>query len=134
MLTMKKSLALLSLLIVFSQIINAQQTTSTDTARRQQAGTDTARMRFQPAPVGTVTLTRETPVHDPVMIKQGDKYYLFCTGGGISVFSSKDMKNWRKEAPVFAKAPEWVVKAIPTFKGNSIWAPNINYYNGRYYL
>lgn len=32
-------------------------------------------------------------VHDPVMIKQDDTYYLFCTGRGISVWSSKDMKK-----------------------------------------
>jgi arabinan endo-1,5-alpha-L-arabinosidase len=31
----------------------------------------------------------ETIVHDPVMIQQDGVYYLFCTGHGISVFSSK---------------------------------------------
>jgi arabinan endo-1,5-alpha-L-arabinosidase len=87
----------------------------------------------QPAPVGTVTETLKTPVHDPVMIKQGDTYYLFCTGFGISVFSSKDMKNWKKEKAVFDKAPEWAVKAIPSFRGH-IWAPDIFFHNGKYYL
>lgn len=87
----------------------------------------------QPAPVGTVYPTRQTPVHDPVMIKEGQKYYLFCTGFGISVFSSTDMKNWRKESSVFSKAPEWAVKAIPGFRGH-IWAPDISYHNGKYYL
>lgn len=85
------------------------------------------------APVGSITPNRQTPVHDPVMIRQGDTYYLFCTGFGISVFSSKDMQNWRKEAPVFSKPPEWAVKAIPGFRGH-IWAPDISYYNGKYYL
>src|SRR5687767_2389373 len=87
-----------------------------------------------PPAIGTITPTRETPVHDPVMIKQNDKYYLFCTGAGISVFSSKDMKNWRKEKQVFAQTPDWVVKAIPRFRGNSMWAPDISYHNGKYYL
>jgi arabinan endo-1,5-alpha-L-arabinosidase len=87
----------------------------------------------QPSPVGTVTETLQTPVHDPVMIKQGDTYYVFCTGFGISVFSSKDMKNWKKEKAVFDKAPEWAVKAIPGFKGH-IWAPDISFQNGKYYL
>ena len=72
-------------------------------------------------------------VHDPVMIRQNDTYYVFCTGMGISVFSSTDMKNWRKEEPVFSKAPQWAVDAIPTFKGH-IWAPDISYFNGQYYL
>src|ERR1051326_514422 len=40
-------------------------------------------------------------VHDPVMIKQDGTYYIFCTGRGVSVFSSKDMKAWQAEKPVF---------------------------------
>lgn len=84
-------------------------------------------------PVGAVLPTRETPVHDPVMIKEANTYYLFCTGEGISVWSSKDLKTWRKEAPVFSKPPEWAVQAVPGFKGH-IWAPDISFHNGLYYL
>jgi len=72
-------------------------------------------------------------VHDPVMAKQGDTYYLFSTGMGISIWSSKDLKNWKKEKPVFAEPPQWAVKAIPGFKGH-IWAPDISFYKGKYYL
>lgn len=72
-------------------------------------------------------------VHDPVMIRQNDTYYIFSTGWGISVFSSPDMKNWTKEEPVFAKAPQWAVDAIPAFKGH-IWAPDISFFKGEYYL
>lgn len=72
-------------------------------------------------------------VHDPVMIRQGDRYYLFSTGWGISVQSSTDMKNWKKEKPVFDKAPAWAVEVIQGFKGH-IWAPDISFYNGVYYL
>ena len=72
-------------------------------------------------------------VHDPVMIRQNDNYYIFCTGNGISVFSSTDMKSWKSEKPVFTSAPQWAVEAIPTFKGH-IWAPDISFFNGEYYL
>ncbi|UZR98805.1 arabinan endo-1,5-alpha-L-arabinosidase [Chondrinema litorale] len=72
-------------------------------------------------------------VHDPMMIKQGDTYFLFCTGRGISVFSSKDLKDWKKEKPVFDTPPLWAVEAVPTFKGH-IWAPDISFHNGLYYL
>src|SRR4051794_24103513 len=72
-------------------------------------------------------------VHDPVMIRQDSTYYIFCTGWGISVLASKDMKHWKAQSPVFAKAPEWAVQAIPGFKGH-IWAPDISYHNGQYYL
>lgn len=87
----------------------------------------------QPIPVGSVFPTRETSVHDPVMIKEKNTYYLFCTGFGINVWSSKDLKSWRKEKSVFDKAPEWAVKAIPGFRG-SCWAPDISYHDGKYYL
>lgn len=73
-------------------------------------------------------------VHDPVMIKQGETYYLFHTGKGISMWSSKDMKHWNEEAPVFSTAPAWAVKAVPGFKNNHIWAPDISFHNGKYYL
>jgi arabinan endo-1,5-alpha-L-arabinosidase len=72
-------------------------------------------------------------VHDPVMIKEGSTYYLFCTGMGISVFSSPDMKSWKKEKQVFDSAPAWAVAAVPGFK-NHIWAPDISFHDGTYYL
>jgi len=81
-------------------------------------------------------------VHDPVMIKQ-DKYYIFATGNGIDVWSSVDMKNWTREKPVFDKSPQWAFKimdvyaicdkSIRPFRGH-IWAPDISFHNGQYYL
>ncbi len=72
------------------------------------------------------------PVHDPVMIKQDSVYYLFCTGRGIGVWSSKNMKEWKREKPVFDTLP-WAVQAVKGFT-NHIWAPDISYHNGLYYL
>jgi arabinan endo-1,5-alpha-L-arabinosidase len=72
-------------------------------------------------------------VHDPVMIRQGDTYYLFGTGMGITVRSSKDMQSWKDEPPVFERAPEWTFAAVPGFKGH-IWAPDISEHGGTYYL
>jgi arabinan endo-1,5-alpha-L-arabinosidase len=72
-------------------------------------------------------------VHDPVMAKQNDKYYIFCTGRGISVWSSTDMKEWKREQPVFAEPPKWAVEAVNVFRGH-IWAPDISFYDGKYYL
>lgn len=72
-------------------------------------------------------------VHDPVMMKQDSIYYLFSTGWGIAEWSSKDMKNWKPEKPIFNTAPAWAVKAVPGFK-NHIWAPDISYHKGQYYL
>lgn len=76
----------------------------------------------------------QTIVHDPVMIKQGDTYYLFCTGRGISIFSSKDMKSWTPQKQIFENAPTWVTpEMVPDFK-NHIWAPDVVYHNNQYYV
>ena len=85
-----------------------------------------------PAPTGPQELGA-VPAHDPVMIRQDGTYYLFCTGMGIAVWSSKDRKTWNPEKPVFAAPPAWAVAAIPGFKGH-VWAPDISFVNGQYSL
>ena len=77
--------------------------------------------------------TKEPIVHDPVMIKQGNTYYVFCTGWGIDMLSSPDMINWKREKSVFPKPPEWATRQIKEFKGH-IWAPDVSFHNGMYYL
>lgn len=72
-------------------------------------------------------------VHDPVMAMCNNHFYLFCTGYGISNWTSDDMVSWKPLSPVFNDAPQWAVKAVPDFK-NDIWAPDIYYYNNKYYL
>jgi arabinan endo-1,5-alpha-L-arabinosidase len=74
------------------------------------------------------------PAHDPVLIRQGSTYYLFCTGPGIAVWSSADRQHWTREKPVFATAPAWATQAVPGFRNNHIWAPDISEHNGVYYL
>ena len=71
--------------------------------------------------------------HDPVMIKEKDTYYLFATGQGISVMSSRDMKNWKFEPSVFSEAPQWAVELIDGYNGHT-WAPDVIYHNGLYHL
>ncbi len=72
-------------------------------------------------------------VHDPVMIQEDSTYYLFCTGNGISVWSSKNLLEWTHMAPVFEEAPKWAINALPGFKGH-IWAPDISKKDNTYYL
>lgn len=72
-------------------------------------------------------------VHDPVMAKQGDTYYLFCTGRGVAMWSSPDMENWTHEGSVFESAPEWTSDVVPDFN-NVEWAPDIVQHQGTYYL
>jgi len=84
--------------------------------------------------VFSISFAQKRPItHDPVLAKQGDTYYLFCTGPGITSFTSKDLKTWTQVAPVFAKAPEWALTVAPGFNGH-IWAPDISFHDGKYYM
>src|SRR3546814_15139883 len=69
-------------------------------------------------------------VHDPVMAKYESTYYLFATGRGIAVWSSTDLTEWKREAPVFSVPPAWTTNAVATFKGH-YWAPDISYHDGQ---
>jgi arabinan endo-1,5-alpha-L-arabinosidase len=76
-------------------------------------------------------------VHDPAIIREGDTYYVFSTGGGrrggiIPIRCSKDLYNWTLRGHVFDTMPEWTSKEIPGSRG--AWAPDISYYNGKYHL
>jgi arabinan endo-1,5-alpha-L-arabinosidase len=76
---------------------------------------------------------RGVEAHDPVIAKDADTYYLFTTGRGVRVKSSKDLKSWQDETPVFAEAPAWVKDVVPRFRGD-MWAPDIFHHEGTYYL
>jgi arabinan endo-1,5-alpha-L-arabinosidase len=71
--------------------------------------------------------------HDPVMAKEGDTYYVFTTGRGISRLASKDLKTWEALPPVFAEPPAWVTDLLPGARG-SFWAPDVIYHQGLWHL
>jgi arabinan endo-1,5-alpha-L-arabinosidase len=83
--------------------------------------------------LGLSACASQVGVHDPVMAKEGNTYYLFSTGPGITFYSSTDMKAWKPEGRVFAGEPEGARKVAPTFDGH-LWAPDISFHNGKYYL
>ena len=77
-------------------------------------------------------------VHDPVMIRQGDTFYVFSTGGRpwrggiIPMRCSKDLYNWKRCGAVFNQFPEWATRVVSGTRG--AWAPDISYFNGKYHL
>jgi arabinan endo-1,5-alpha-L-arabinosidase len=71
-------------------------------------------------------------VHDPCIIKAGDTYHVFSTGSHIWWRTSQDLKNWELRGRVFSTRPAWTRKEIPGV--DSLWAPDISFYNGRYHL
>src|ERR1022692_4006907 len=85
-----------------------------------------------------LTLTGDVEnVHDPVIMKDGDTYYVFCTGGRpgqgvIPIRTSRDLRAWTLAGYVMPKLPDWATAEIPGATG--AWAPDISLYNGRYHL
>ncbi len=77
-------------------------------------------------------------VHDPVVIKHKDTYYLFSTGGGrgsagiIPIRTSADLIHWTNAGTALPDLPEWARKEIPGARG--AWAPDISFYGGKYHL
>lgn len=76
-------------------------------------------------------------LHDPVIIKEGNVYHVFGSGGWnkkpqMSWRTSTDLVRWIDNGDPFPEVPKWAFDAIPG--ANSMWAPDISYFNGRYYL
>lgn len=76
---------------------------------------------------------KQVEVHDPVMAKEGDTYYVFSTGPGITYYASKDMVNWQLAGRVFKDEPSWAQRVAPGFSGH-LWAPDVIQKDGLFYL
>ncbi|UCE47878.1 MAG: family 43 glycosylhydrolase, partial [Phycisphaerales bacterium] len=82
-------------------------------------------------------LAGDLRAHDPAMIRQGDTFYVFSTGGRpgrgiVYIRCSKDLHNWTRCGSVFQSLPEWSRQVVP--RARSAWAPDISFFNGRYHL
>ena len=71
--------------------------------------------------------------HDPTIVKDGKKYFLYTTGVGVPVRESTDLKTWKDDGPVFGTPPEWAPKAVAGFRDH-IWAPDVSRFGGRWHL
>ncbi|MGQ8364501.1 arabinan endo-1,5-alpha-L-arabinosidase [Glaciecola sp. 1036] len=76
---------------------------------------------------------KQVEVHDPVMTKESDTYYVFSTGPGITYYASKDLTHWSLVGRVFPDEPSWAKRVAPGFNGH-LWAPDIYQKNGKFYL
>lgn len=84
-------------------------------------------------PVMLETSGDDRPVHDPFIVREDDTYYLFSTGVGISVRTSKDLSSWSEAEPVFPSKPSWITTTDPN-NPNHLWAPEVRYFGGKYHL
>ena len=85
-----------------------------------------ARSRF-------TVLSTQVSIHDPAMAMEGNTYYLFSSGPGITFYISRDMTNWSLGGRVFPNKPSWAKSVTSRFDGHE-WAPDISRHDGEYYL
>ncbi len=84
-------------------------------------------------------LIKSSKIHlrDPFILAD-DKtktYYLYTSihnrtqseGQGVEVYTSTDLQNWTSPKPVFHVSENFWAKKY-------VWAPEVHYYNGKYYL
>ena len=94
-----------------------------------------AEMKAQLAPQNPLVV--DTPmVHDPVMAYENGKYYLYCTGHGITQMTSTDRKHWTLSREGVLKnheIPAWTHDSVPGFETH-IWAPDVIRFKNKWYL
>ncbi|MFD1147897.1 family 43 glycosylhydrolase [Saccharothrix hoggarensis] len=78
-------------------------------------------------------VTGDIGVHDPTVVKRSNGTYLLAsTGDNIPLKTSNDRTDWRNAGSAFPGGVPW---AHPyTNNSNQIWAPDLTYVNGRYYM
>jgi arabinan endo-1,5-alpha-L-arabinosidase len=60
-------------------------------------------------------------------------YYAAATGRGVQLLRSTDLRHWERIGRVFAEdVPDWAARDVPGTQG--IWAPDLSFHDGRYYL
>ena len=73
---------------------------------------------------------------DPSVVRVGDDYY--CVNStfeyfpGIIISHSKDLIHWKQIGHVFSKSED--LDLTNFWDGMGIWAPDISYYNGEFYI
>jgi arabinan endo-1,5-alpha-L-arabinosidase len=72
-------------------------------------------------------------VHDPAVIPIGTAYATYYTGNGIAIKTSPDRITWRNGGAVFSSNPAWHKTYVPE-AGASLWAPDISFRAGKYWL
>lgn len=78
-------------------------------------------------------------VHDPSLIKDGETYYVFATADGIDTTrrvplqTSTDRLHWTNRGTILKVLPAWA-SSLGLLGTIEIWAPDVHYQNGKYFL
>jgi arabinan endo-1,5-alpha-L-arabinosidase len=110
--------------------VSAQASTVRGMSRPSVATTPTTPPAAYPNP-GVVS--GDTGTHDPSLVKTPAGGYIVAqTGDDIPLKTSTDRTAFRSAGTVFPGGASWTTAY--TAGSRSLWAPDISYHNGRYYL
>lgn len=99
-------------------------------AQRWSAGSTTTPTTPTEYP-GPGVVTGATWAHDPTVVKRPDGSYLVATTGrGIPLKTSTDRTSWRDVGAAFPGGTPWTSNHTT----GDLWAPDLSYRNGQYYL
>ena len=80
-------------------------------------------------------LSGSVGVHDPSITRESSgTYWVFATGQGIHVKRSTNGTVWSDNGQVFGSGLSWWKNYVPGNSGNDVWAPDVKYHNGRWWL
>ncbi|KAK4176033.1 glycosyl hydrolase [Triangularia setosa] len=83
--------------------------------------------------VGPGLVNGDTFVHDPTVVKTPEGTYLAAyTGDYVQLKTSTDRTTWRNAGPAFPNGAPWTTPYTGGEK--NLWAPDLAYANGQYYL
>ncbi len=74
--------------------------------------------------------------HDPTMAKEGNTWYAFGTGlegRGLRVLKAGGGGVWTVQKSIFTSPLSWWGNYVPNY-GLNQWAPDVQYFNGKYWL
>jgi arabinan endo-1,5-alpha-L-arabinosidase len=86
-----------------------------------------------PATAADWPLTGALRVHDPSIVEEGGKWWVFGTGAGLHVKYSSDGSHWIQGQPLFTSEPNWWRTYAPAMRKLDVWAPDVHAFNGRFW-
>jgi arabinan endo-1,5-alpha-L-arabinosidase len=78
-------------------------------------------------------VTGDTFIHDPTVVKTpGGTYLAAFTADNVGLKTSTDRTTWRDAGSAFPGGAPWTTPY--TGGARNLWAPDLSYHNGQYYL
>lgn len=77
---------------------------------------------------------------DPTVIESDGTFYLYATEGtstkGVPIMKSEDLVTWEEAGYVFTDEtrPAWFISSTSGLPGGSVWAPDVNFIDGRFVM